>query len=150
MEIDKIIEKRDGLNSRFQAHSEKYTYYVIALAAASIAFSVNLTIDEKLQWVHLPLGISILLWLSSAYFGLRNLQWTGSHYYANIALLDIETGHYPPTQNNPHLNKIATDVILEQLEIKSNMSKLTGARQMKSFYAGVFLFIVWRILDMLP
>ncbi|WP_256013123.1 hypothetical protein [Desertivirga xinjiangensis] len=144
------MDTRDTLVSEFRTHQQTYIYYLIGLCVASIGFSVNLTIGQKLSFVHIPLGISIILWGISIFCGLRFMQWVGSSLYANINLLDVRAGIHKDTGNHIQKKAIAEDVITGILEKNSDTVSRLQSWQNICFYSGVIFFLIWRVLDMMP
>ena len=66
----------DNYREVYRAHMEglrQYAYFLLAVSAAAIGFAVNQTQQARLEIWHAPLGLSVLLWGASFYFGCRNL-----------------------------------------------------------------------------
>jgi hypothetical protein len=142
------MSDKSDLVAFFKSQQEKYTYYVIALAVASLGFSVNLTMDMKISKAMIPLGIALICWLVSVYSGLRMLQWVMSSTYANINLLEVIEGNHELTGRNPQAIKIASDTIRNILEDNSKTTVKLGTNRDISFYSGIAFFILWRIIEM--
>ena len=70
------FSKVDENTSRFLTQSLKYTYYLLSINAASIAFIVSLTIHEKMKGSEVLILISLVLWIISFLFGLIKVSRT--------------------------------------------------------------------------
>ncbi len=62
------------MHKQHRMGQDKYTYFILAVAAAGIAFSIEKTTGQKLSWSMLPLGVAVILWAISFFFGCKNLS----------------------------------------------------------------------------
>jgi len=142
----------DNRNSIVDKHNEKrqkYVYYVLALAAASIAFAVNITINQKLNNTMIVLGLAVLSWMISIYSGLKSLRYDMEYDVMNVNLLDAISGKHKDLGTHPQKIAIGVDVIGGAMNATN--TKITSFNKLQnwSLYIGTVLFIIWRILMMM-
>src|SRR4051812_40552961 len=77
---------------------DKYTYYMLTAAGGAVALAVNQTHGAKLEWAQVPLAVAVLLWGLSFFCGARRLQYVNAVLFANLALLQVESGNHPRPQ----------------------------------------------------
>jgi len=75
-----------------QMSQDKYTYFILATTIASVGFTITQTQDIIFSLSLIPLGISILCWGFSFFFGCRNREYCNSTLYANFELLKVQMG----------------------------------------------------------
>lgn len=66
----------------------KYIYYKIGVCVAAIGFSITQTIDSKLSYQHIPLFLSLSLFLLSIYYGFKFIEHILGILYLNKGLMD--------------------------------------------------------------
>lgn len=67
----------EEINELYKSHSDgqrKYTYFLLAVSASVVAFAMQKTEGLKLTYSLIPLGMSIILFGISFYFGARSLN----------------------------------------------------------------------------
>lgn len=144
------MDNRNDFAGKLKEANIKYTYYLLALSAAAIGFALNSTKTSTLSKEMIPLGAAIFLWLLSMYFGLRSLRYDSNHMYANITLLDVESGNGEHTGRHPEKIKIASDIIIASMKKFASKSIKYDKIQEWTLYLGTISYIIWRILEMLP
>jgi len=77
-------DKIETLIFSLKAISEKYVYYLLAINAACVGFSINLSKDLPLSYYVMPLGIAMLLWGISFSYGLIQISSVERHTELNI------------------------------------------------------------------
>ena len=55
-------EKSIELHKQLRMVQDKYTYFLLAIAAAAVAYAIKLTTDSTLSFSKIPIGIAILFW----------------------------------------------------------------------------------------
>lgn len=65
-------DRYEQLVADIYAAKDRYSYYLLAIAAAAIAFAATRTNGVPLQEDHYVLGIAVLFWGLSFYFGCKN------------------------------------------------------------------------------
>ena len=53
------------IHKQHRTGQDKYTYFLLAVTASAVAFSVQKTSGLVLSWSLLPLGIAVLTWGTS-------------------------------------------------------------------------------------
>jgi hypothetical protein len=131
-----------------QVSQDKYTYFILAATIAAIGFTIKQTQNLKLQLSLIPLGISILLWGLSFFWGCRNREYYNSILYANYELLKVQNGRHPEIGTHPQMMQAASKGIMQAIESNSDRANKLGHLQMKTFIFGVISYLVWHILEM--
>lgn len=142
------MEEQKEIQRQFWQKQEKYVYYIIALSVAAIGFSVYKTSGQALNWIQIPLGLSVSCWGMSIFFGLRFLKYLVSTLYTNNAYFDIIQGRNSVVGTHPENIKIAINEIKKIMKTNSERASNLGSWQERFFYAGIVLFIVWHVLEM--
>lgn len=142
------MEEQREIQRQFRQQQEKYVYYLIALSVTAIGFSVYKTTGLKLMWIQLPLGISVACWGISVFCGLRFLKNIISSLYANNAYFDVMQGLDTDIGNNPLKMKVAIEGIGQAIEAIEKRTSKYFIWQERLFYSGIFLFIIWHVLEM--
>lgn len=97
----------------------------------------------------IPLGISILCWGFSVYFGLKYQL----HAMNLLRLFSerelIQTGTHPDIGNNLEDVSWATTSLNELAEGFSNKGGDKFKWQERLFYSGIIFYLVWHILEMI-
>ena len=144
------MEARNNLANQLKESQSKYAYHIMALNAAAIAYGVNTSIGLNITNQILPLGIAVFLWLLSLYAGLKYLQFSQTHDYLNIQLIDMETGQHQLTGRYPEKIQIGTTSINDFMKTASRKTSFYGKMQDWCLYLGTISFIIWRVFVMLP
>jgi hypothetical protein len=131
-----------------RAGQEKYTYFLLAAAGAAIALVLNQTKESKLDWAMLPLGLAVLCFGLSFFFGCRHLNYVQSILYANFDLLKIQSGMHPMTGQHPGMIEAASAGIRDAIESNSSKSDGLAHSQFYMLIAGAAFFIMWHVLQM--
>lgn len=140
-------EKLKKITEFHRNEQVKYVYYKIGICVASIAFIVNKTIDQNISLLHIPLFISVLLFLLTILIG-----FTYMNNLFNLLYLNIE--HLDPTIDgikiaDKDLKKYHFDLSSKELIKKSDK----GAKYMtwidRIMYSAIVSFITWYILQMI-
>tara|TARA_R100000322_G_scaffold97441_1_gene61373 strand:+ start:1451 stop:1903 length:453 start_codon:yes stop_codon:yes gene_type:complete len=135
----------------YRLHREnqaKYTYFLLAGAAAAIGFSLTQTRELALSPTHLPLGAALLCWAASFFCGCKQLQYVTSTLYDNAELLKVETGRHPLTGGHPEAIRVGSTTLRAALEKSINRGSLFGAWQFRLLIYGALLYIAWHIFEM--
>ena len=131
-----------------QTSQDKYTYFILAATIAAIGFTITQTQALKLQYSLIPLGISVLSWGLSFYFGCRNREYYNSTLYANYELLRVQNGIHPEIGNHPQKIQAASEGIKQAIDSNSDKANNLGHLQMKAFVIGAFFYLIWHTLEM--
>lgn len=144
MADDELLE----FHRQHRTGQDKYTYFLLAVTASAIAFAVQKTDGLKITWSLIPLGLAVLLWGLSFYFGIKNLIWVQTAIFANYSLLQLQKGVHPEQPDHPQLLEAAIRGVTSALESNAKSAQFYGIWQFRLLIGGGILFIVWHILEM--
>ncbi|MBU0699892.1 hypothetical protein KKE26_01120 [bacterium] len=136
------------IHRQHRTGQDKYTYFLLAVTASAVAFTVQKTDGLKITYSLLPLGVAILLWGLSFYFGIKNLLWVQTSIYANYSLLQLQKGVYPEQPDHPQMLEAAIRGVRSAIESNVGKSQFYGVWQFRLLIAGAVLFLVWHVLEM--
>jgi hypothetical protein len=136
------------LYKQHQTNQDKYTYFLLATAAAAIAFAVQKTEGLLLSWWLLPVGVAIVSWGASFFFGCKNIIWVQTAIYANYNLLQLKRGVHPEQPPHPQLSEAAIQGVDSALASNVSNAKFYAIWQFRTLILGALLFIAWRVLEM--
>ena len=153
------MEHDDNSLEIFRQHTvaqQRFVYFMLALSATSIAFVVQQTMGRSLAYSLIPLGITVIAWALSLYFGLQNRRSAIETHSANLDSVLLNTGKIsntlfkivPPDLTSSQVLVAFKKIIAEVMEKHSNQSAKYSKRQFKWYIFGVFAFFVWYILEM--
>jgi len=133
----------------YKQHSvskDKYVYFLLAIVASAIAFSVNKTTNVKLNILDLPLLFAVSFWGLSFYFGCKYIHWAQAAMHSNYSLLQLKSGEHPDQPTNEASIQGALFGLTKAL---ASNAKNTGVAINKQFtYAvlGGTLFLIWHAI----
>lgn len=133
-----------------QSHDmrEKHVNFLLAAAGACIAFAVTQTRDAPLSFTHLPLGLAVLCWALSFWFGCTYVR----HRSSNLMVRGINQSLTEDPNSNFSLREIyrvAASNSEGSIASKSNSQAMTGyIWQLRTFVAGAASFLGWHIWEM--
>jgi hypothetical protein len=142
------MDDQNEIKKQFRQQQEKYVYYIIALCVAAIAFSITETRDSSLKYSQVPLGIAVLSWGLSIYFGLKFIQTILSALHSNNSYLDVIKGIHPIVGKHPQKIEYASNILKETMEERGKAAGKLYDWQNIFFFLGFLSFIVWHILEM--
>jgi hypothetical protein len=131
------------LIKQFRDHQQRYSYYLIALCVASIAFSVNKTLGVPLNKSQIPLAFAIMAWAISIFSGFRFITLITASLYTNVELADEHDKLRSQTEKT-YFEKLTREKMQPVSEMGANLYN----RQTKTFYLGMILFLAWHIYEM--
>jgi hypothetical protein len=127
----------------------KYTCFILAVAAAAVAYSVKLTESSVLSDSMIPLGLATLFWGVSFYCGCRSLRYSLSNLHANLELNLILDGTHSKVGRDPSAIKAASKGITDAWEYNANKGMLHAKMQTGFLIAGALCFIAWHLTEMI-
>ncbi|MBO9664063.1 hypothetical protein [Dokdonella sp.] len=127
---------------------DKYAYFLLAAAGASIAFAITQTRGHHISWFQIPLGLAVLCWGFSFFFGCRNIAYVNSTLYANSELIRVQNGEHPEVGRNSQMQEAACAGIRAAIESKSSVANSLSKFQFYFLIAGAVLYICWHVLEM--
>jgi hypothetical protein len=130
-----------------QKSQDKYIYFILAATIASIGFTITQTQNTIVSLSLIPLGISILCWGFSFFFGCRNREYYNSILYANYELLRVQLGEYPEIGSHPQKIQAASEGIMQAIQYNSDKTNKLAHLQMITFILGALFYLIWHILE---
>ena len=127
-------ERNTELYKRHGASAEKYVYYLVALTVAAIAYSIDITKDDRLSIETIFILLAIISWGFSFFFGSRYI-------IESIKLIKMNMEHFTkkPEEKAAHY---------ELLVAKSNKTGDFNTRQLWSFGIGIVFFVMWYVFHL--
>lgn len=113
----------------------RYSFFLLAITASAIAFSTKQVDDRAFELQLVPLGITIILWLLSFYFGCKHIEY-GHKLDKCIFMLAVQ-------QRNNEVT-IKEEALITGSELVDNSFK----RQFKTLVLGAIFYIIWQIIEM--
>lgn len=144
MNDEKLIE----VHRQLRIAQDKYIYFLLAVAAAAVAYAIKLTQNSAISLYMIPLGLAVLLWGGSFFCGCHHLRYVLSALYANADLLRIQKGEHPLCGNDPQMIELASNELKKLLEQKSDKAEFYASQQFNLLIVGSVLFIAWHIIGM--
>ncbi|RXI27659.1 hypothetical protein [Aliarcobacter trophiarum] len=137
------------LQKQFKASQEKYIYFLLAASASAIGFAMTQSKVEPLEWIHVPLGLSIVLWALSFISGLRFIEYSTSFTFNNQNYLAFkrEIKSYPQVYAIKLLDEFKT-LMSETSAKQLQKMKFYGNTQSISLLLGALSYIVWHTIRM--
>lgn len=136
------------IHKQHRTSQDKYTYFLLAVTASAVAFSVQKTDNSTLSLSMIPLGFAVLVWGISFFFGCQNLRWVQASVHANYSLLQLERGVHPEQPDHPQELELAKSGVRSALESNINKARCYGQWQFWLLIVGVVLFLGWHITEM--
>lgn len=131
-----------------QLSQDKYVYFILAATVSAIGFTITQTQDLiEFSYTQIPLGLSLICWGLSFWFGCRNREYHNSTLYTNSQLLKVQMGQHPKAGNHPDYIKAASDGIIEAVNNNVEKANKFGRLQRDMFIIGVFFFVCWRVVE---
>ncbi len=143
-----MTETQHELYRLHRTVQDKYTYFLLAAAAAAIGLSLQQTAESPVQWSLAPLGGAVLSWGASFYCGCRRLQYISSILFANMHLLQVEQGAHPSVPKQAIAIEATSRNIRAEIEISSERANRLGKGQFRLLILGSLLFIGWHLTEM--
>ncbi len=119
---------------------DKYTYFLLAVAAAAVAYTTKVTTDSTLSWSMIPLGLAIICWFFSFICGCRQLHYIKKFIFAIMDYDGVKKGRINETEE-----KIINEVMESSLEKRESLDK----QQLWFLIVGSVFFVAWHIIEMI-
>ena len=148
------MELSDAMKAERGSKQDKYTYFLLATAAAAIGFSVQQTSGDRIAWPHSLLLIATACWVYSFWCGCKRINVADSSLTVNIQAIDLCSAirarvHHDP--GNKELEILLANTAAE--EIQGDLSQKAGwywRQQFNCLIAGAGFFVAWHVCEMLP
>ena len=138
----------DNLNTMYQVHTEalqRHDYFLMALAAACIAYSVQVTRDAVYSKVLGFWIIAVLCWSASIWAGCRKRLWAIGGIRTNAELIKVQAGT-SEYSGNAQRAAIAFETLKEILDKDGEEFSRLGRVQFYFLVGGSVSFIAWHII----
>jgi hypothetical protein len=142
------MEEQKEIQRLFREQQQKFTYYLIALCVTAIGYSVYTTTGSPLKISMIPLGLAVISWGLSIYCGLTWLGYSLDILFAGNTYFDIIQGLDPVIGNHPKNIQYGTKILKKKMDKKSNSTGRIASWQVRLFYLGMILFIIWHVYEM--
>ncbi len=149
MEESNSYQTQLVIQKQIRDQQNKFVYYIIALCVASIGFTVNQTLGQRLNYYHILLGFSIGSWVASIYCGLQFLQIMMKVLIANNDYFDLIRGNVENIEPSKLVYDTAKEVISEKVEKYSKRTIKNFKWQQIFFFIGLITFLGWHITQMI-
>jgi hypothetical protein len=136
------------VHRQLRLSQDKYSYFLLAVAGAAVGLAINQTHGTAIAWSQIPLAIAVLCWGLSFFFGCQQLRYVSSSLYANVALLNIQTGKHPEYNSNPQIAAAAIEGIRMAFESNSDNANKLGHWQFRFLIIGALFYIGWHVWEM--
>jgi hypothetical protein len=126
-----------------RAGQDKYAYFLLAVVASAIAFTVNKTTGLKVTCTDIPLGFAVACWGLSFYFGCKYIEWCQTAIYSNFSLLQLKKGVHPQQPQHTQEMDAAIRGVTSALESNSSNAGKYSKLQFNFAIAGALMFLIW-------
>ena len=131
---------RADILTRARAAIEKFTYFLLAAAAASIAYAINLDTELAIDWPDMLLIAAIVVWGFSFWAGTRVLAVMLGISFWNALILK-EASELDIDDSARHLEATEKSI----LRPLNRRMKIWELLQMGLLVFGAFLVLLWKI-----
>jgi hypothetical protein len=137
------------LQKQHQASQEKYTYFMLAVAGACIAYATEKAIGVPLTIYLSLLALSVLCWSASFYCGCKCANMVQALIRANANFLSLHAGNHESQPENPELLTAAIRGVRSAIDTNMNRANLFNDWQFRFFVIGGVSFVGWRITEII-
>jgi hypothetical protein len=135
------------LQRQHQASQEKYTYFMVAVAGACIAYAIEKAIGVPLTWHLSLLALSVIFWSASFYCGCKCANTVQALIRANASLLSLYAGDHESQPDTPELRADAIRGVRKAIDTNMTRAKLLNDWQFRFLLIGSVFFVCWRITE---
>jgi hypothetical protein len=132
------IEAANKLQEQIHGTREKYAYFLLTAAGACIGYAVEKVAGFSLEWKLAALGLSLIAWAISFWFGCRAIK---RNEYG------LRYNHARLTAARSPMDKVALDSLMSD---EAGASASSSRWQFRFFVLGGAAFVAWRFLELLP
>jgi hypothetical protein len=141
-------QKETELYRQLRTSQDKYTYFLLAVAASGIALSIKNTSASILSYSQIPLALAIVSWGVSFVCGCQHLRYISSLLYTNAELFDIKKGiHKKVGQNQLVIDKVI-EVVMDAMESHNDNAVRMAKWQFRFIIIGALFYIAWHAVEM--
>lgn len=129
-----------------RSHDDRYDYFLLAVAGASIAFALNQTKGMALAPSQVPLGIAVLSWALSFFTGCLRLGKVRHALYLNGKMLEVLDD--PIVRGHPQGPAVIREAAHKSFHKADDRAVLWGRFQFFFLIAGAVAYIAWHVTEM--
>jgi len=141
-------DAKKQIHNQLRTMQDKYTYFLLAISASAIALSVQITKNDVFSMSLIPLGLAVLFWALSFYFGCQYIKYMQSFLSSNYAYLNIQDGVHPKVGSNPMAINAASEGTMIAMEKNSESASFFSKWQFRLLILGGSSYIIWHLLEM--
>ena len=141
---------QDDVRELYKLHREgadKYTYFLLAVAASAVAFAIQKTESATFTWWLVPMGFAVLSFGLSFVFGVLTLIRVNAAIGANYQLLQLHAGLHQDQPSMPDELQAAKTGVARGIAHSSTRAKKYTDRQFWWLIAGAVFFVAWHVLQ---
>ena len=141
----------DGVLELFRQHRDfnnRFIYFLLAVAASGVAFAIQKSENAALEWPLIPLGLAVVSFGLSFYFGISTLRKVGAALGGNYSLLQLKVGAHPGQPPAGEATEAAVKGTYRAIEESLNDAQKFSYRQIRLLFTGGIFFVVWHVLDL--
>ncbi len=140
-------EKILALHQQHRDGQSKYVYFLLAVSASAIGFSVQKTTGSVFLWQQLPLGFAVSFWSLSFYFGCRHIKSTQVALAANLNYLKVAAAA-AESYETENKHQEAIDFHISEMQSSGSKARDTEKYQFGFLVTGFISFLAWHLLVM--
>jgi hypothetical protein len=135
---------------QFYLGQNKYAYFLLAAAGASIGFAVNRSSGMSLSPWMTPLAISVLCWGLSFWAGSLHLRHMMSTTANSYCLLQVESGEHRalPQGSTEWERELAARGIWNAMKSNEEHSMRYARWQFNLLITGAAFFVAWHVVTL--
>lgn len=137
------------LQKQHQASQDKYTYFLLAAAAACIAFAMEKAQGVPFTGYLVLLAVAVASWSASFYCGCKCANTVQALTRANANLLSVSAGKHEAQPQEPELVAAAIRGIRSAIEQNMTRAVQFNQWQFRFFVIGGVSFVAWRIVEVI-
>ena len=126
----------------------QYTYFLIAVAGASIGYCLTKLDNQHLSWWLAPGLLALSMWVTSFYCGIQMSEGGLDAFHSNYTLALLRENKHPNQPKTETELAIAKRVTKEAMNEKVRRAAAYAIWQRWTLYLGVGFFIVWRVIEL--
>jgi hypothetical protein len=130
----------------FKAHrdgQDKIAYFLLTASGAGIGFAVTQTKDAWIGYSQIPLGLAIICWGLSFFFGCRYLRKVNNLLGSNYRFVTIKDKREIAAADSYAMQSIQTEMYKQNPKVA-----FASKAQFNLIIAGALFFLAWHVLEM--
>jgi hypothetical protein len=143
-----VSEESRLLHNQLRSAQDKYTYFILAVAASAIGLSLQEVKDDAFSYSLIPLALANICWGVSFYLGCTVIQYVNSTLYSNSVYLQVKAGQHPETGRHPQMIEAASKGIMFAMQSNSERANSLAHWQFRLLISGALFYISWHLVEM--